>query len=101
MKCATRAKATLGDEQLLLAAHKLLGTIDHFLLLLGIILILTDKALVWNVHGLLDCWPLLNALHPLLNVRHVIDLHTYSHSDSGPKVTILQVLYCNCKYFTL
>ena len=49
----------------LCATHEFLGAIDHFLLLLWIILILLDKAFLWDVHSLLDSRPLLNttALH--------------------------------------
>ena len=61
---------------LLLTAHKLLGPINHLLLLLGVILVLLYKTLIRYVHGLLDGRPLFNALHPLLNVWHVIDLDT-------------------------
>ncbi len=59
---------------LLLTAHELLGPINHLLLLLGVILVLLHKTLIWYVHGLLDGRPLFNALHPLLNVWHIINL---------------------------
>jgi len=71
---------------LLLTAHKFLGPINHLLLLFGVILVLLYKILIRYVHGLLDGRPLFNALHPFLNVWHVINLDTCVKYSMCPAV---------------
>ena len=66
------------QTRLFLTPHELFGSINHLLLLLRVILILLDKTGFRDVHGLLYRCSLLNTLHPLLQMRHVINLHTYN-----------------------
>ena len=73
---------------LLLTAHKLLGPINHLLLLLGVILVLLYKTRIRYIHGFLNGRPLFNALHPLLNVWHVINLDTCEEYSMVPSCDV-------------